>query len=330
MEPPESPRPRACAARSPSASPRAATTTTSRAPARRQQQASGGERPVSGTIRIDGSSTVYPVRPGGGRAVPGGRTPACRSRSASPAPAAASRSSAPARPTSPTPRARSTRTRRSRSARRAASSTREVQVANDGIAVVTNKAARDRLHDDRPAQGAVGDEPRSRTTRTLDPKLPDAEGQRSSARARTPARSTSSPRRSTAKRARRARTTSRPRTTTCSSRASPVTTAASATSASRTTSRTPDKLNLVGVDAGNGCVKPSAETIQDGAYKPLSRPLFMYPSSEGARQARGQGVHGLRGREPAADRRGGADRPDDRRAGPRRPTTRRLGRRRAR
>ncbi len=41
-----------------------------------------------------------------------------------------------------------------------------------------------------------------------------------------------------------------------------------------------DKLNLVGVDAGDGCVKPSLETIQDGSYKPLSRPLFMYPSAE--------------------------------------------------
>jgi phosphate transport system substrate-binding protein len=41
-----------------------------------------------------------------------------------------------------------------------------------------------------------------------------------------------------------------------------------------------DKLNLVGVDAGDGCVQPSAETIQDGSYKPLSRPIFMYPSAE--------------------------------------------------
>ena len=37
-----------------------------------------------------------------------------------------------------------------------------------------------------------------------------------------------------------------------------------------------DKLNLVQVDAGSGCVAPSKETIQDGTYKPLSRPLFMY------------------------------------------------------
>ena len=37
-----------------------------------------------------------------------------------------------------------------------------------------------------------------------------------------------------------------------------------------------DKLNLVAVDDGNGCVKPSVETIQGGTYKPLSRPLYMY------------------------------------------------------
>ena len=37
-----------------------------------------------------------------------------------------------------------------------------------------------------------------------------------------------------------------------------------------------DKLNLVAVDDGNGCVKPSKETIQDGSSKPLSRPIFMY------------------------------------------------------
>jgi phosphate transport system substrate-binding protein len=41
-----------------------------------------------------------------------------------------------------------------------------------------------------------------------------------------------------------------------------------------------DQLNLVGVDGGDGCVKPSAETIQDGSYKPLARPLFMYPSAQ--------------------------------------------------
>jgi phosphate transport system substrate-binding protein len=41
-----------------------------------------------------------------------------------------------------------------------------------------------------------------------------------------------------------------------------------------------DSLGLVGVDSGSGCVKPSQETIASGEYKPLSRPLFMYPSQK--------------------------------------------------
>jgi phosphate transport system substrate-binding protein len=41
-----------------------------------------------------------------------------------------------------------------------------------------------------------------------------------------------------------------------------------------------DKLGLVGIDAGSGCVQPSMESIASGEYKPLSRPLFMYPSQE--------------------------------------------------
>ena len=41
-----------------------------------------------------------------------------------------------------------------------------------------------------------------------------------------------------------------------------------------------DALNLVSVDDGSGCVAPSTETIQDGSYTPLSRPLFMYVSDE--------------------------------------------------
>ena len=45
-----------------------------------------------------------------------------------------------------------------------------------------------------------------------------------------------------------------------------------------------DKLNLVSVDSGKGCVAPSDKTIQDGSYTPLSRPLFMYPSTEALKQ----------------------------------------------
>ena len=37
-----------------------------------------------------------------------------------------------------------------------------------------------------------------------------------------------------------------------------------------------DKLSLVGVDEGKGCVKPSKDTILGGSYSPLSRPLFIY------------------------------------------------------
>lgn len=37
-----------------------------------------------------------------------------------------------------------------------------------------------------------------------------------------------------------------------------------------------DKLKVIGVDGGTGCIKPSKETIEGGTYKPLSRPLFIY------------------------------------------------------
>ena len=37
-----------------------------------------------------------------------------------------------------------------------------------------------------------------------------------------------------------------------------------------------ERLRLVAVDGGAGCVAPSRETIADGSYAPLSRPLFVY------------------------------------------------------
>lgn len=39
-----------------------------------------------------------------------------------------------------------------------------------------------------------------------------------------------------------------------------------------------DKLKAVEIDSGSGCVAPSAETARDGSYTPLSRPLYVYPS----------------------------------------------------
>ena len=37
-----------------------------------------------------------------------------------------------------------------------------------------------------------------------------------------------------------------------------------------------DKLKLVAVDGGSGCITPSESTINDGSYAPLSRPLYIY------------------------------------------------------
>ena len=39
------------------------------------------------------------------------------------------------------------------------------------------------------------------------------------------------------------------------------------------------RLKVVGVDGGSGCVQPTEQTIKDGSYKPLSRPLFIYVSN---------------------------------------------------
>jgi phosphate transport system substrate-binding protein len=39
-------------------------------------------------------------------------------------------------------------------------------------------------------------------------------------------------------------------------------------------------LKALEVDNGKGCVLPSVETAQDGSYAPLSRPLFIYPSEQ--------------------------------------------------
>jgi phosphate transport system substrate-binding protein len=46
-----------------------------------------------------------------------------------------------------------------------------------------------------------------------------------------------------------------------------------------------DKLRLVGVDNGNGVVLPSLETVGNGTYAPLSRPIFIYVSSVAVEKA---------------------------------------------
>ena len=41
-----------------------------------------------------------------------------------------------------------------------------------------------------------------------------------------------------------------------------------------------EKLKLVAVDSGDGCILPSEETIETGQYQPLSRPMFIYVTLE--------------------------------------------------
>jgi phosphate transport system substrate-binding protein len=42
----------------------------------------------------------------------------------------------------------------------------------------------------------------------------------------------------------------------------------------------PDDMKGLAIDGGQGCVEPSEETVQSGEYTPLGRPLFIYPSQE--------------------------------------------------
>lgn len=44
------------------------------------------------------------------------------------------------------------------------------------------------------------------------------------------------------------------------------------------------RLKVIPIDAGEGPVEPSGETILDGAYRPLSRPIFIYVSTAAARR----------------------------------------------
>ncbi len=42
------------------------------------------------------------------------------------------------------------------------------------------------------------------------------------------------------------------------------------------------KINAVGIDSGNGGVLPSAATVENNSYKPLSRPIFIYVNAKSA------------------------------------------------
>jgi phosphate transport system substrate-binding protein len=41
-----------------------------------------------------------------------------------------------------------------------------------------------------------------------------------------------------------------------------------------------EQVKALEIDGGDGCVAPTVETVQDASYTPLGRPLFIYPSAE--------------------------------------------------
>ena len=45
------------------------------------------------------------------------------------------------------------------------------------------------------------------------------------------------------------------------------------------------KLKAVAIEAGKGPVRPSRETVETGAYQPLSRPVFIYVNGKAAKRA---------------------------------------------
>ena len=45
-----------------------------------------------------------------------------------------------------------------------------------------------------------------------------------------------------------------------------------------------DRLKLLDIDGGEGCITPTDETINNGRYSPLSRPLFIYVTAEALNQ----------------------------------------------
>lgn len=45
-----------------------------------------------------------------------------------------------------------------------------------------------------------------------------------------------------------------------------------------------ESLKALEIDSGSGCVAPSAETTQSGEYAPLGRQLYIYPSAEALRR----------------------------------------------
>jgi phosphate transport system substrate-binding protein len=67
-----------------------------------------------------------------------------------------------------------------------------------------------------------------------------------------------------------------------------------------------DKLKLVKVDGGNGCIAPSVAAVQKSQYKPLARPLFIYAKRASFRRPVVAGFFGhIFGNEKAIAKRAG-------------------------
>ncbi len=45
-----------------------------------------------------------------------------------------------------------------------------------------------------------------------------------------------------------------------------------------------DAVKGIGIDGGDGCIDPTAENVQNGIYTPLGRPLFVYASDKALQQ----------------------------------------------
>ena len=87
------------------------------------------------------------------------------------------------------------------------------------------------------------------------------------------------------------------------------------------------KLKALEVDNGKGCVGPSVETAQDGSYAPLSRPLFIYPSDSALKKPEVKAFVEYYLENATGHRRSGRLRPADRRAARRVRSCRGKGRR---
>ena len=130
--------------------------------------------------------------------------------------------------------------------------------------------------DHRPAQEDLGQGFEGQQLERGRPELPGREAATSTDPAPTPARSTTSPKRSTAKKA-------QSRTDYNATEDDNVVVQGVSGSEGGLgyfglsyVEQNTDKVKALEVDGGDGCVAPSTETVQDGTYTPLSRPLFIY------------------------------------------------------